>query len=317
MKPFRILIILGVLFLLAIGFWYSSASSPVDKTNSTKQQFSVEKGMGVKAIGAKLEKNHLIRNSLIFYITVKRLGIENKIQAGDFQISPSQTTAEIAENLTKGALDIWVTIPEGKRAEEVAQILKETLPNYESTWQTQLKEHEGYLFPDTYLIPKDATIDQIISLLTETFDQKYNTVTNNTNFSKIKVVTLASLIEREARKDEDRPLVSSVMHNRLDIGMPLQIDATVQYALGYDYYGKSWWKKELSFDNLKLNSPYNTYVNPGLPPTPIASPGIKALEAAANPANTPYFFYITDKNGDNHYAKTLTEHNANIKKYGL
>jgi UPF0755 protein len=317
MKPFRLFIIVGVLFLLATGFWYSSASSPVDKTNSTKQQFSVEKGMGVKAIGAKLESKHLIRNSLIFYITVKRLGIENKIQTGDFQISPSQTTAEIAENLTKGALDIWVTIPEGKRAEEVAQILKETLPNYETTWQTQLKEHEGYLFPDTYLIPKDATIDQIISVLTDTFDQKYSTVTNNTNFSKIKVVTLASLIEREARKDEDRPLVSSVMHNRLDIGMPLQIDATVQYALGYDYYGKSWWKKELSFDDLKLNSPYNTYVTPGLPPTPIASPGIKALEAAANPANTPYLFYITDKNGDNHYAKTLTEHNANIKKYGL
>jgi UPF0755 protein len=274
--------------------------------------------MGVKAIGAKLQEAHLIKSAFAFYLTVKRLKLENKIQAGDFQLSPSDSTETIAQNLTKGALDVWVTIPEGKRAEEVTQILKDaSFPSYDSTWQTQLKAHEGYLFPDTYLIQKNATIEQIISLLTSTFDNKIASLPNRTNLSSAKIVILASLIEREAKKDEDRPLVSSVMHNRLDIGMPLQIDATVQYALGYDYYGKTWWKKELTFDDLKLNSPFNTYTNTGLPPTPIANPGIKALEAAASPATSSFLFYITDKNGVNRYAKTLTEHNANIKKYGL
>lgn len=317
MKLFRLFVLLIIIFCLGVGLWYKIETSPVNKAVTTKQLFVVDQGSGVKAIAQKLAKAHLIKSPLAFYLTVKQLGIENNIQAGDFQLSPSQSSEEIAKSLTKGAQDIWITIPEGKRAEEVAQILKNNLPGYEPEWETELKAEEGYLFPDTYQVHKKATINQIISLLTSEFEQKYATITNRTNLSRENIVILASLIEREAQKDEDRPLISSVLHNRLEIGMPLQVDATIQYALGYDYNGKTWWKRDLTLDDLKYSSPYNTYLNVGLPPGPIASPGVKALEAAVNPAKTNYLYYITDKNGMNHYAKSLTEHNANIKKYGL
>ena len=192
------------------------------------------------------------------------------------------------------------------------------MPNYESTWDDQLPSHEGYLFPETYLLPHNSTIQSIVTTLTDTFNDRYKEVTlGKTTLNQSQLVILASLIEREGRKDEDRPLIASVIYNRLAIGMPLQIDATVQYALGYNSYEKTWWKKDLTYDDLKINSTFNTYTNTGLPPTPICNPGIKSIQAAANPANTNYLYYITDKNGVNHYAATLDQHNANIRKYGL
>lgn len=318
MKIFSKLFILIIILFAGCFLWYTYQTSPVNPKDTQKQMFAVDAGSGVKAIAKKLHAAHLIKNETAFYLTVKRLGIESKIQAGDFELSPALSNAEIAQTLTKGAIDIWVTIPEGKRAEEVAQLLKDDgFPNYDTTWATTLHEEEGYLFPDTYLIKRDATISEIMSIFTTTFDQKYAAIVNKTNLSKAQIVILASLIEREAKDDKDRPIVSSVMHNRIDQGMPLQIDATVQYAIGFDATEQTWWKKGLTYDDLKINSAYNTYVIAGLPPKPIANPGIKALIAAAQPDDTPYLFYITDKNGVNHYAKTLAEHNANIKKYGL
>ncbi|MCL4387469.1 endolytic transglycosylase MltG, partial [Patescibacteria group bacterium] len=126
---------------------------------------------------------------------------------------------------------------------------------------------------------------------------------------------VAYLIEREAKKDEDRPLVASVILNRFNIGMKLDIDATIQYALGYQEDEKRWWKKSLTLDDIKLNSPYNTYRVSGLPPTPISNPGLASLQAVVNPSDTNYLYYITDSKGINHYGKTLEEHNANIQKY--
>ena len=125
------------------------------------------------------------------------------------------------------------------------------------------------------------------------------------------------MVEREARHDEDRPMVASVILNRYDIGMKLDIAATIQYALGFDKTTNRWWKKALSLDDLALNSAYNTYKVAVLPPTPIANPGIKALEATVHPAQTDYIFYITDSSGVNHYAKTNDEQEANKRKYGL
>ena len=151
----------------------------------------------------------------------------------------------------------------------------------------------------------------------ENFDKKYATIAQSSKnmLSKNDIVIIASLIEREARFSEDRPLISSVLHNRLSIGMKLDIDATVQYALGYHEDKKNWWKKGLTLKDLEINSPFNTYTNPGLPPKPIANPGLASLQAALDPANTEYLYYISDKTGHNHYAKTLLEHNANIKRY--
>ncbi|MEK7605214.1 MAG: endolytic transglycosylase MltG [Patescibacteria group bacterium] len=309
-----VLIILGV----AAFFWWGYTLSPVDPSNTQAVTFTIQPGSGIKAIATELKKQHLIKNTLVFTLMVKQLGLEKKIQAGQFRLSPSLSSRQIAESLTKGTEDAWVTIPEGKRAEEVAEILKDKLSNYDPSWQAELDQHEGYLFPDTYQIPHDADIATIVKILTTTFDQKYEQVdTSRTTLSQNQIVTLASLIEREARHPQDRPLISSVLHNRLDLGMALQIDATVQYALGYDQSQGTWWRNNLTLAEVQVSSPYNTYRQPGLPPGPIASPGLSSLQAAANPSDTNYLYYITDKNLINHYATTLEQHNANIRKYGL
>lgn len=306
--------------IIAIGlfFWWTNAISPVNTSDTHKEIFVIAKGQGVKAIAKNLKNQKLIRDENAFYLLIKQLGIENKIQAGSFRLSPSLSSEKIAQALTKGSLDAWITIPEGKRADEIADILQKAIPAYTDSWRQKLQANEGYLFPDTYLIPIDADIDQIIAIMRSTFDQKYATITNKKpTMTQHEIVTLASLIEREGKHDEDRPLIASVIYNRLDNGMPLQIDATVQYVLGYQPNESSWWKRHLSFDDLKVASAYNTYIHTNLPPTPIASPGMKALEAAMNPAETDYLFYITDKNGINHYGKTNEEHEQNIEKYGL
>jgi UPF0755 protein len=310
------IVFLSIIAVVLVGFfWWNLNLSPVNPRDHNEVMFTVSPGSGLKAIARNLESQGLIRNSFIFTIMTQQSGLNKKIQAGDFRLSPSLSSKEIATRLSKGVEDIWVTIPEGKRAEEVAAILKDKIPEYDNSWERELTAHEGYLFPDTYLIPHNTTIGDIVSLFTSTFEERYKAVTiNSTAMSKEQIVTLASLIEREGRHDQDRPLISSVMHNRLDIGMPLQIDATVQYAIGTE---DDWWKKDLTFDDLKVNSPYNTYLVTGLPPGPISNPGLKALQAAANPAKTDYLYYITDQDGVNRYAKTGEEHNANIRKYGL
>jgi UPF0755 protein len=140
----------------------------------------------------------------------------------------------IATTLTKPSLDIWITVPEGKRADEIADILQNNFPSYKSEWRQKLEENEGYLFPDTYLLPLDSSIDQIVTIMRNNFTQKYSNLSNTKpTMTQNEIVTIASLIEREARHDQDRPLISSVIYNRLDLGMPLQIDATIQYILGY------------------------------------------------------------------------------------
>jgi len=317
MKKLTILFIIILLVIAGLLLWWSNGVAPVSKKDTGTQTFVVNKGAGIREIASSLKRAGLIKDPVVFFLLVKKEGLEKKIQAGSFKLSPSQSAGQIAKSLTLGTQDIWITIPEGKRAEEVAEILKKNLPLYNDSWVETLKENEGYLFPDTYLFPKESTVETVVNVMRGTFDSRFAEVENHTNLTNDQVVTLASLIEREAREDVDRPIISSVIHNRLNIGMPLQIDATVQYALGYDAGEDTWWKKNLTVTDLKIDSPYNTYVVTGLPPGPIASPGLAVLKAAANPADTDYIFYITDKNGENHYAKTNAQHNANIKKYGL
>ena len=319
MKRLLILIVLLVLIAGGIVAWWKNGLLPADKNDKTTKVFVVQKGAGLREIANNLKDANLIKDSIVFFLLTKQEGYDKKIEAGDFRLSPSMSAGEIMKALTHGTLDIWVTIPEGKRADEIADILEETLPTYDESWRPLLKEQEGYLFPDTYLFGKESTIEQVISKLNENFNVKYAELTgpNLNKYSKSEIVTIASMIEREAKHDTDRPMVASVILNRLEIGMGLQIDATIQYALGYQENEGTWWKRHLTIDDLKLNSPYNTYKNRGLPPTPISNPGFSALEAIVNPASTDYLYYVSDANGVNHYAKTLAEHNANIAKYGL
>lgn len=309
---FVILLIVGVLTAV----WWTNGTSAVNSSDKTQKAFVVGKGQSIRGMANNLKEAGFIKDRIAFFVLVKTMGVENKIQAGDHRLSPSMTETQIVKALTTSTNDVWVTIPEGFRAQEIADVLKEELPSFQESWRDQLEQNEGYLFPDTYLIPKTATINSIISILKNNFDAKYKTL-DAKGLDKNQILTIASLVEREARLSDDRPLVSSVIHNRLNIGMKLDIDATVQYVLGYQSNEKRWWKKDLTIDDLKVNSPYNTYIHPGLPPTSIANPGLAALNAAINPAKTDYLYYISDKTGKNHYAATVEEHQANIKKYGL
>lgn len=318
MKKLFILFLVFIIVFLGISLWWKNGLSAVNPADKTQKIFVIQKGEGVREIANKLKKETLIKNAVVFFILIKKEDMDGKIQAGDFRLSASMTAFDIAQTLTHGTLDVWVTIPEGKRAEEIAEILKTSVSSYQSFWRDELVKHEGYLFPDTYLVPKNADINLIISIMKDNFEKKFASITpNKTGLSKEEIVIVASLIEREAKLDEDRPLVASVILNRLNIGMKLDIDATVQYALGYQENQKNWWKKELTKDDLNINSAYNTYINQGLPPTPISNPGLAVLRAVVNAPDTDYLYYISDRNGRNHYARTLEEHNKNIIKYGL
>lgn len=316
MKRITIFILILVIFLGAGFVWYQNGLSPVDKTDKEQKSFVIPRGQALREIANNLKEQGFIKDPVAFFILVKLDGTDQSIQAGNFMLSPSMSAEEISEMLTKGVLDVWVTVPEGKRADEIADILQESIPSYDESWRAVLNKNEGYLFPDTYLIPRDATIEQVVDVMRGNFEVKYAAInTSNTSLSKEEIVTIASLLEREVKHPEDLEIVSSVIDNRLGIGMALQIDATVQYAKGKK--GNNWWEPVTASEYKSVVSDYNTYLNPGLPPTPISNPGIKALEAAANPASTKYFYYISDKSGTNRYAETLDEHNENIERYGL
>ena len=313
MKKLTVLVVVLIVLAAGLFIWWSNGLSAVDPKSLQHKIFIIKPGTEVREIGFSLKKEGLIRDPVIFFLYVKRRGLDKSIQAGDFRLSPSMNLAKIINELQHGSLDVWVTVPEGWRAQEIADILQKDLPSYDPSWRSSLDSQEGYLFPDTYLIPRDVQISTIISLMTDTFYAKVKDIgLMRTSSNLDRVVIIASLIERESRNDSEKRTVSSVIYNRLEEGMPLQIDATVQYALGKR--GDKWWSQPSALD-LKINSSYNTYINIGLPPSPISNPGIAALTAAVNPGKSTYLYYIHDNQGQVHFAKTLDEHNANVSKY--
>ena len=316
----KILIVLGLLVLFSIitFAWWQNGLQAVNTLDKSTKIFIVKNGEGVREIANNLKTNGLIKDPIVFFLLTKTENLDKKIQAGNFQLSPSMNAQTITTNLTHGILDIWTTIPEGLRATEIAAVLKAKIPSYNESWVTELQANEGYLFPDTYLIPKDADINMIVTLMKNNFQKKFDSVkdTKTTVLTQAQTIIVASIIEREAVFAEDRPLVASVFMNRLNIGMALGSDPTVQYAVGYQADTKTWWKKDLTVDDLLINSPYNTRKNAGLPPAPISNPGLSSIEAALAPAKTNYLYFFSDKQGHLHFANTIEGHNANIKKYG-
>lgn len=318
MKRLGILLIFILIFIVGFYLYWKEGSLPVDKNSKESKIFVIKPGENLSGIADDLFAQKLIRNKIVFYLVVKRLGIERKIQAGDFRLSPVMDIEEIAKSLTHGTLDVWVTLIEGMRKEEIAQIVSQSLNIPEVEFIKYARE--GYLFPDTYLVPKNATADAVIKIFEANFKQKFSLElqdkASEKNLTVDQVITLASLVEREARFAGDRQKVASVLLNRLARNIKLDIDATVQYILGYQPEEKSWWKTELALEDLEIDSPYNTYKNAGLPPGPIANPGIAAIKAVVDAnANTPYLFYISDKSGHLHFARTIEEQNENIRRY--
>lgn len=317
--PVRLFFLLTVMGMVAIGgwFWWRDAIAAVDSADTTPQMFVVRRGEGVKSIAARLASEGLIRSPTGFYLLVKVMRVERDLEAGDFRLNPAMDAPTLARELTHGTLDVWVTTLEGWRVEEVAAKLTKELDIPESAFVKVARE--GYMFPDTYLVPREATVGAVVALFRSTFDQKVDETirrdAKKTGLSFDEVLTLASIVEREGRTDEDRPVIAGILIQRLEADWPLQADATLQYALGYQVGEKTWWKKVLTQEDKKVKSPYNTYLNPGLPPGPIANPGLASIKAVISPKETDYWYYLHDSEGLVHYARTLEEHNSNISKY--
>lgn len=304
----------------AVVFLYINVQ-PVSK-NTDFRNFLIEKGSSAGVIGANLEKAGLIRSALAFKIYTQFSGISSSLATGEFRLSPSFNLFQTVDVLTKGPTELWVTIPEGLRREEIAAKFAKGLDRNNSfitEFLAASKDDEGTLFPDTYLFPKDASASAIVNKMTRTFAAKTNSLGVTSGLTYNQRIILASILERETKTDAERPVVAGIFMNRLNIGMALQVDATVQYAVGSSRCKNQvtncdWWKP-LFTEDLSINSPYNTYKFPGLPPGAISNPGLSSLTAAFNPAKSDYLYYIHDPTGQIHYAKTLEEQNANVQKY--
>jgi UPF0755 protein len=309
MRRVLIIITLCVVVLFAGIFSYLSINTKAVSADKTNIMFIVKSGDSLVNISQKLKSNSLIRNQYSFLFYAYTLGLNNKIQAGTFRLSPSLSTQDLITKLSKGGVsDYWLKIIEGTRLEEIIALLPSKIP---------LSTKEGSLFPDSYLIPTYFTIDQTLEVIKENFDKKFAQAkegATNLKLTDQEILIFASILEREARTLKSKQEVAGILLNRLEIGMALQVDASVQYARDSKTKPKDYWQPIKPAD-LSIVSPFNTYKNPGLPPAPICNPGYNSLYAAFHPVNSDYLYYITGHDNLMHYATTLDEHNANIAKY--
>lgn len=315
-KIITIIIIIIIITIIFVG-WWNNQLRPVSSDKSEKT-ITITKGKSVSGIAEKLKGEGLIRSELVFKLHTRLQGLNNKLSAGTFKLLPSMSTPEIVKTLSGKPSEIWVTLIEGWRVEEMAEKLNSEFRIQNSEFLQLAKE--GYMFPDTYLFPEEVTTEKVVKKLEETFEKKYSedlkTKIRTQGLTENEGIVLASIVEREARSDKARTEVASILLKRLKIGMGLNVDATIQYILGYQKDEKSWWKRHLTHEDLKIDSPYNTYLHRGLPPAPICNPGLASITAVANADSaTSYLYYYHDSKGIPHYARTLEEHNQNVANY--
>lgn len=315
MKKFSLLAI-GLIILAAISglFYYQFIMRPVNSTDSSPVEIVIPKGQSLSKTAQSLYAAGLLRSPLSLRVLAYTQSAT--VQAGRFKLSKNMTPAQIIEALNTGKLDYWVTFLEGWRREQFADALAKAATDNNLKFDRQqfldlTQDKEGYLFPDSYLFPLDASTEMIVSTLEKTLDKK---IPASLPRPKHQILTMASLVEREARTDSARKIVAGILWKRLDNNWPLQVDATLQYIKGFDKSTNDWWAEPLAADK-DLNSPYNTYQHPGLPPGPICAPSESSILAAAYPEPSEYWFYLTDNQGKMHYAKDLAEHSANVNTY--
>jgi UPF0755 protein len=311
---FRLILVFLLVLSLGLSFFYYWGLRPLN-SNSDQKYFVINQGEGLYSIATRLEKNEFIRNKYVFFLLSYQRGIQNKLQAGSFTLSSSLGPQKILEALLLGRQDYWLKITEGWRLEEVKIHLSD-LGFTGQDFSLLTKDQEGTIFPDSYLIPQDYSFEQILPLIEKNFESKLKLAqADQTTFlNSAQALVLASIIEREARTLKSKQEISGILHNRLKIDMALQADATVQYARDSQIIPKEYWKPITKAD-LSINSIYNTYLHPGLPPLPICNPGADSLYAAFHPIPSDYLYYITGNDNKMHYATTLEEHNANIREY--
>lgn len=322
-------------FLLSLvgGFgllsWYSWATKPYS-SEGERVKITIAPGTTAAQLGGELEQRQLIRSEWMFRLLARIQNDQFRLYVGDYQLAPTMSPDEMINRLIKGTAMMdteRLTIPEGYTTnqiigllvqkgfgtkEEYIQVVTEDAFPYPFLKDAPKGIHrlEGYLSPNTYEIDKKASPRAVIDLLLRQFEKEITSDVqkklNEMNLSVSQWVTLASLIEKEAVKADDRPLIASVLHNRLKINQPLQIDATIQFLFETP-------KPKLFYKDLEIPSPYNTYLHSGYPPGPIANPGHASLQAVLYPAQTEYRYYVAKKDGYHAFAKTYAEHLANIK----
>ena len=280
---------------------------------SSNTQVTIPRGSTLSDIAALLQSRYIIRNAFAFRVLARMQHADEDVRAGAYAFAPHETQSEILEQLRSGGAQIatWVTIPEGFTAAQIAHRLQALGIGRAANFERAFRGHEGYLFPSTYLVPLAATPSQVTHMLLDQFAKELPpdaaARARALHVSVPQAVTVASLVEREALVEADRPLIAGVIYNRLRLDMPLQVDATIEYALPEH-------KSALSLRDLQVDSPYNTYQHTGLPPTPIANPGLPSLLAALHPAKTDALYYVYCGNGHHVFAKTLAEHQANVER---
>jgi len=323
-----ILVLLGIGFLTAYllysDYYRAGMETPLDP-DAGNRRFVVAYGQSFSAVALNLADQGFIADSRVLKIHARLHSDQTSVKAGEYELSASMTPEEILEKLLSGRVITYVTFPEGLTLTEMAEIwdasgfgtreefLQASARYRDADLETPPTGWEGYLFPETYVFTAEFTEDQLVERMIDQFKRimrpEWISAAREQNLSLHDVVTLASLVEEETRIPEERPLVSAVFHNRLKKGMLLQCDPTVIYALGNRYTGR------LLKKHLALDLPYNTYVYPGLPPGPIASPGAGSLAAACFPADVDYLYFVADNTGGHRFSRSLAEHNRAVRAY--
>jgi len=299
--------------LLLVVFAGFALSAPANFPEGRK--VTIEEGMSLAQASEHLKEHSVVRSTFLFeLVTILRAG-DGSIFAGEYFFSEPLSAINVSYRLTHGifGLDpVRITIPEGSTVLDVADIFSEKVPEFDAlTFLSMAEGMDGYLFPDTYLFLPNVEPIQVIKEMRNTFDRRIKEIEKEINASGRSledIVIMASIIEKEATTVEDKNLVSGVLWNRIDIGMPLQVDAVFEYINGKNTY-------ELTLEDLDIDSPYNTYRYKGFPPTPIANPGLDSLRAAAVPEDSEYLFYLSDRSGKIYYAHDFEEHKKNKRLY--
>mgnify|MGYP001605271404 CR=1 FL=1 len=332
----RILLLFPLVLIIAVvgGIWWKSVSGPLNPKDTAPQDFLVSRGQSLTRVAQNLEKQKLVKSATAFRFYTQLSGQAGKIQPGEYSISPSFSMDKIMMTLISGPKELWVTYPEGLRLEEMAAKTIKTLGMTGEKAQTFWTEFmgaaygkEGYLFPETYLFPKDVKGTTVANKLLNTFETKVTKEmradSEKSALTFVQLITLASIVERETLTDKERPIVAGILMKRLDAGWPLQADATLQYATGTNRCGKDLTKPVLDCDwwvipeveDRQVKSSYNSYTNKTLPPGPNANPSLSSIRAVIYPEDSDYWFYIHDTDGKIRYAKDADEHANNVNKY--
>ena len=330
MKKFLVLVLVLAVVGAGIAWWgYGLLNLPYRGFTGEEVFVEIPQGTGVSGIASRLADAGVVSNALAFRIAARLSGDERKLQAGEYRFAEAARPGDIVARLAKG--DVYarlVTFREGLTMFEMADVFAASGIGTAAEFLAEARDAsrirnvdprasslEGYLFPDTYKMPRatgaKGTVDAMVAGFLRAFDADLRAEAAARGLSTHEAVTIASIVERETGQAQERPLVSAVYHNRLRINMPLQCDPTVIYALQLARR----WNGNLTREHLQLNSPYNTYRYPGLPPGPIASPGRASLEAAVRPAAAGYLYFVSRNDGTHVFASTLAEHNRNVQQW--